>query len=206
MRRPGIARRAFLPWLLLGTAGALAAFAAWRRLAVPSPADSAAAAMRRVVTGRFTLVDHAGRTVTEKTYRGKWLLVYFGYTNCPDVCPLTLDLIARILELLDDRAGKLQPLFVTVDPERDDPERLGRYLSRFDRRIVGLTGTAEQVRAAARAFRVRIAPPLAETRDEPYTVDHSAFIYLMNPAGSYEAVFRHEEGAERIAAAIRDRL
>ena len=104
------------------------------------------------VGGPFTLTAPDGTTVTDETYRGKWLLVFFGYTSCPDICPTTLSEIAAALELLGPDAAKLQPIFITVDPERDTPEVMGRYTGAFDPRIVGLTGSPQQIAAVAAQY------------------------------------------------------
>src|SRR5271170_4770133 len=116
-----------------------------------------------------------GAAVTERTYRGKWLVVYFGYTFCPDVCPTTMMEIAGALKILGPRADAVQGLFITVDPQRDTPAVLGEYLKSFDPRLVGLTGTAAQIAVAAKSFHVFYERN--DTDDGSYLYDHSAFIY-----------------------------
>lgn len=151
--------------------------------------------------GPFSLTDHTGRAVTDRDFRGKSLLVFFGFTQCPDVCPTELQVVAEVLEKLGPRAGQVAPLFVTVDPERDTPAVLAQYVALFDPRITGLTGTPEQIAQMARAYHVfyaKVTPPGAST----YTMDHSALLYLMGPDGGFRAVFRHGTPAAEIARAV----
>ncbi|HJU15786.1 MAG TPA: SCO family protein [Stellaceae bacterium] len=154
------------------------------------------------IGGPFTLVANNGQTVTDRTYRGKWLLVFFGYTHCPDVCPTTLNTIATALRQLGPEAARVQPLFITVDPARDTPQVLTNYVKVFDPRIVGLTGTPDQIAAAARAYRVYFSKDeTAQERD--YQLDHSAFVYLMNPQGKFVQVFGGAVANDKIAARLR---
>jgi protein SCO1/2 len=151
--------------------------------------------------GPFSLTDHTGRAVTDRDFRGRTLMVFFGFTQCPDVCPTELQVVAEVLEKLGPRAAQVAPLFVTIDPERDTPEILAQYVALFDPRITGLTGTPEQIAQIARAYRVfyaKVTPPGAST----YTMDHSALLYLMGPDGGFRAVFRHGTPATEIARAV----
>lgn len=158
--------------------------------------------MTSALGGPFTLVADDGRTVTDRTYRGKWLLVFFGYTHCPDVCPATLNTIAAALRQLGPQAAKVQPLFITVDPARDTPAVLARYVKAFDPRIVGLTGTPAQIAAVAKEYKVYFSPDeSAQERD--YQVDHSAFVYLMNPQGTFVQFFGGATSDDKIAARLR---
>lgn len=159
---------------------------------------------REPVGGPFELVDHTGRTRTERDFRGKLLLVYFGFSSCPDICPTDLQAIGLALDRLGGDADGIQPLFVTVDPERDTPEHLADYVPLFHPRLVGLTGSAEAIRKAADAYKVYYAKvPLGEG---DYTVDHTAFIYLMDRDGSYLGFFPPGTSAERMVEIIRPRL
>jgi protein SCO1/2 len=145
-----------------------------------SSATSFAAAIPGI-GAHFTLTTPEGTAVTEHSFPGKWLLVYFGYTFCPDACPTALNALGTTLDELGPLASEVQPIFITVDPERDTPQVIATYVKAFDPRIVGLSGTSEQVAAAAKEFRVYYkVRPLA--RDE-YAIDHSSFIYLINPRG-----------------------
>jgi protein SCO1/2 len=158
--------------------------------------------MTGAIGGPFTLVADDGKTVTERTYRGKWLLVFFGYTHCPDVCPATLNTIAAALRQLGPEASRVQPLFITVDPRRDTPQVLANYVKAFDPRIVGLTGTANQIAAVAREYKVYFsADETAQDRD--YQVDHSAFVYLINPEGKFVQLFGGTVSENEIAARLR---
>lgn len=132
--------------------------------------------------GIFTLTDPTGATVTEATYHGKYLLVYFGYTYCPDLCPTALQNITETLDALGPDAGRVQALFVTVDPARDTPDKLKEYTASFHPGITGLTGTPRQIAAAAEAFGVSFHK--AEmVNDEDYVMDHTTFIYILDPEG-----------------------
>jgi protein SCO1/2 len=155
------------------------------------------------IGGPFELVDENGRTVTDASYRGKWLLLFFGFTHCPDFCPTTLGDIARTLDRLGDRAERIQPLFVTVDPERDTPAVLAAYTAAFDDRIVGLTGTPAQVAAAASTFRIYFAKV---AQGDDYTMDHSTVLYLMGPDGRFVTHFSSTNGSEAMARDIAERL
>jgi protein SCO1/2 len=146
--------------------------------------------------------------VTDATFRGKWLLLYFGYANCPDICPTTLNDIAETLARLGPAADRVQPLFITIDPERDTPAAIGAYVNNFDPRIIGLTGTPAQVAVAAKAYRVyyRKEPP-ADAADG-YLMQHSAFIYVVGPDGRYVTLFSplQGQGPEQMAARLRELL
>jgi len=161
------------------------------------------------IGGPFTLTDMNGQAVTEKTYAGKYMLVYFGYTYCPDVCPTGLTEMSNTLDALGDLADKIQPIFVSVDPDRDTPEQLKEYTSYFHPRLIGLTGTHEQVAAAAKAYRVYYAKVESKDADadpDDYTVDHSAVTYLMDPKGVFVQHFSHGTSAENMAKRIREIL
>jgi protein SCO1/2 len=157
------------------------------------------------VGGAFALIDDQGRPVTDQSYRGHWVLVYFGYTFCPDVCPTTLQTIATALDKLGKRGEGVIPLFITVDPSRDTPAVMARYVHQFDSRIVGLTGSEQQIAVAAKAYRVYYQK---ETPKEggAYTMDHSSFIYLMDPEGGLAALFGPQTNADELAAAIGQKL
>jgi protein SCO1/2 len=157
------------------------------------------------VGGKFTLTDTGGRTVTDETYRGRWMLVYFGYTFCPDVCPTELQTVANALDLLGPDADKVVPLFITVDPERDTVPVLADYVKLFDERLTGLTGTPDQIAAVARAYRVYYAKATPKDSSS-YLMDHSSFLYLMGPDGTLQALFRQGTSPQDLAAAIRTHM
>jgi protein SCO1/2 len=153
------------------------------------------------ISGHFTLQTLDGREVTDTSYRGKWLLVYFGYTSCPDVCPTTLLRIGQALQLMGPRADKVQPLFITLDPARDTQPRLTKYMAAFDPRLVGLRGDSEQVRMAARQFHVYYR--LRNLGDGEYTVDHSSFLYIVGPDGHFAKLLADSVPAEDLAEELR---
>jgi protein SCO1/2 len=168
----------------------------------PGPAGAPTTTASPIQT-RFSLVDHTGRPVTEKTYDGKWKLVFFGFTHCPDVCPTALNTVARVLAELGGSADGLVPLFVTVDPKRDTPTAMAAYVAAFDKRIVGLTGTEQQVAEAAKAFRVYYARTEEKTAPGGYTMNHSSILYLMAPDGRFVTHFGHGEKPAEIAKAVK---
>ena len=155
--------------------------------------------------GPFHLADDNGRAVTEADYRGRWMLVFFGYSNCPDECPLTLQKMAGALSRLGPLADKVAPIFITVDPARDTPERLKTYLANFGPRITGLTGNDAQIAAVAKAYRVYYAPGKHEKSGSDL-VNHSTFLYLMDPAGTFSTLFPSDIDADRLAAGLRTKL
>jgi protein SCO1/2 len=165
----------------------------------PAPAGTAPV----TVGGPFMLTAPDGTTVTDRTYRGKWLLVFFGYTFCPDTCPTTLNEIATALEKLGPGAEKLQPLFITVDPERDTPEILKRYTAAFDARIIGLTGSPRQIAAVAEEYGAYGAAHRHKAGAQDYLVDHSTYIYLMDPQGKFVRGLDAETPGDRIADTVR---
>ena len=184
--------------LTLAAAGALGA--AWVSL-VEAPAPKVATSGTAAIGGPFTLVSTNDGNVTDQTYRGKWLLIFFGYTFCPDACPTALNNISVALEKLGADAANLQPLFVTVDPQRDTREVLAEYLKSFDSRIIGLTGSQDQIDRVVKEYRVYVASQKSETQgDDNYLVSHSAYIYLMDPQGKFANVIQGSEAGEEIAA------
>jgi len=173
---------------------------------IVGPTAPAAGATAAAVGGPFSLVDQDGRPVTEQTFRGKWMLIYFGYTHCPDACPTALnDMAEALAQLSPVKREKVQPVFISVDPERDTPSVIKDYVAAFDAGIVGLTGSVEQVAGAAKAFRVYHAKQRSGAASDPageYSVDHSSIIYAMDPQGRLVALFTHETPPERIAGKL----
>lgn len=157
------------------------------------------------IGGPFELVNGDGDIVTDQDFRGQWMLVYFGYTFCPDVCPTSLSTVAAALDSLDPAlAEQITPILITVDPERDTPEVIGEYVSHFHPRMVGLTGTQEQVDAAVQGYRAYYKKQPQE--DGPYLMDHSAVTYLMNPEGDFVRHFSHGIAPEEMAKGIREAM
>jgi protein SCO1/2 len=184
-------------------AAVLLAVGGWALASWLTAYQGGGAAGTALIRSEFSLVDQTGKPVTNRDYEGKWQLVFFGYTYCPDICPTTLNDVALVLDDLGDEADELQPLFITVDPERDTPEVMAEYVSNFDPRIVGLTGSSEQIKQAAQAFRAYYAKVEPNGASDGYTMDHSAFIYLMSPEGAYATHFSPSEDPAAMAEKIR---
>ena len=151
------------------------------------------------IGGPFSLQDGAGRVVTDRDLHGHYLLVYFGYTFCPDVCPTTLTAIAGALDRLGTRADAVQPVFITVDPERDTPKVLRDYAAAFSPRILALSGSAAEIGKVAGEYRVYYARHAAPGGGADYTVDHSSIIYLMGTDGRFIAPIPAGETAKEMA-------
>jgi cytochrome oxidase Cu insertion factor (SCO1/SenC/PrrC family) len=157
---------------------------------------------REPVGGPFVLVDHNGKTRTQADFQGKLMLVYFGFTYCPDVCPTDLQSIGLAVDQLGPAKDAVQPLFITLDPDRDTAQQLADYVPMFHPRLIGLTGDPTSIRQAARAYKVYYAKvPRADGSD--YTVDHSGYIYLMDRAGQYLGFFPPGTPPDRMADVIR---
>ena len=200
-----IFRAGILLWLMLAPA-----------VAGETPARSPAEIMdilmwnREPVGGPFELVDHTGKPRTNSDFRGQLMLVYFGFTYCPDICPTDLQAIGLALDKLGADGDGVQPLFITVDPERDTAEHLAEYVPMFHPRLIGLTGSAEAIRKAADAYKVyyaKVDPDSGKANDPGYyTVDHTAYIYLMDREGNYLGFFPPGTSADRMVEIIRPRL
>jgi protein SCO1/2 len=199
LRRAGTTRRRLAHTLTsVFVMVALAAVSLPAVAANPASPNQEAAA----IGGPFALVNQDGRTVTDETYRGKWLLVYFGYTHCPDTCPMALNNIAEALDQLDaGMRGKLQPIFITVDPERDTPAVMKDYVGAFEGAgIVGLSGTQQQVAAIETAYRIH-----TQRHDDgngEYSVDHTSVIHIMDPAGRFVGLVSDLMPPERLASRL----
>lgn len=166
----------------------------------------AASGGKALIGGPFSLVNQHGDRMTEKDFSGKFMLTYFGYTFCPDFCPLGLSTITEALELVNpDQAAKVTPVFFSVDPARDTVEQLADYAPNFHPSLIALTGTDEEVAAAAKVYRIYYAIPPHEGKDD-YAVDHSTFIYLMGPDGTYRTHFNHNASPEEIAERLMDEM
>ncbi|ODA66328.1 hypothetical protein A7A08_02726 [Methyloligella halotolerans] len=156
-----------------------------------------------LIGGPFTLTNQDGKQVTEKDFRGKHMLVFFGFTHCPDICPAELQVIAEALDDLGDKAEEVVPVFVTVDPARDTPEALKEYLSNFGDRFVGLTGSDKEIAKVAKEYRVTYQVHKEKPDDENYNVDHSAIVYLMGPDGSYVDHFSYGTAPDKMAEGLK---
>ena len=160
---------------------------------------------RETIGGPFRLTDQTGKQRRDSDFRGKLMLVYFGFTYCPDICPTDLQQIGRALDLLGPAAAGVAPLFITLDPERDTVKLLAQYVPAFHPQLIGLTGDAQAIRQAALAYKVYYAKVVNQGLSR-YTIDHSSFIYLMGRDGKYLGFIPPSTSANRIAAALRPHL
>jgi protein SCO1/2 len=192
-----------------GIAAAALSALAWRQ--TDPPERSAAELMDVVMWGRepiggpFRLIDHNGGERTDADFRGKLLLLYFGFTYCSDACPVDLQSVASALDKLGPSAQRVQPLFITVDPEKDTPEQLRSYVTLFHPRLIGLTGDARQVRRVAGAYKVYAGKSEPSKRDDP-NIDHSSFVFLVGADGRYIGFFPPGTSADLMVEVIRKEL
>jgi len=197
--------------LALIAAGALAVVGVLRVMGpVPQTLTSESAIVGKAIRigtptigGPFTLVSTNGEDVTDRSFRGKWLLIFFGYTSCPDLCPTALANVSAALEKFGPDTSQLQPLFITVDPQRDTREVMANYLKSFDARILGLTGTQAQIDCVTKNYRVYVALDKSERGGEDYLVSHSAYLYLMDSKGKFVDVIQGNEDGDAISAWLR---
>ena len=161
-----------------------------------TPRGAAGTALASAIGGQFQLIDQNGKPFSDANLKGKWHLIFFGYTHCPDACPTALNEMSLALERLGIKRDEVGVVFITVDPERDTPDVLKSYIQSFDAPIAALTGSPEAVAQAAKAYRVFYAKhPRA---DGDYDMDHSAVIYVMNPEGRFTATFTPDSSADAI--------
>jgi protein SCO1 len=160
------------------------------------PVESSGTAL---IGGPFSLVGADGKPVTDRDFRGRYMLIFFGFTHCPDICPAELQVIAQALNELGDKAKNVVPIFITLDPERDTPEAMANYVKSFGPNFVGLTGSSEAIAAAAKAYRVSYSKVENKGAPGDYSVDHSALIYLMGPDGRYVAHFTYGLSPDQLA-------
>jgi protein SCO1/2 len=191
---PRRTRRRSLVLVALGLA-----LASWRPA---HAAGSLTGATRPDLLAPFELIDTQGRPVSDRDLRGRWLLVFFGYTFCPDICPTVLREIAEALDQLGPLAGRIQPIFISIDPKRDTPARLAYYLRSLDGRILGLTGTAEQVSRAADAYGVTYYNVPGSSAGD-YTTAHNVLVTVIGPEGGIVTRFSSDDSVEHIAAVLR---
>ncbi|XP_065655959.1 protein SCO1 homolog, mitochondrial isoform X2 [Hydra vulgaris] len=155
------------------------------------------------IGGSFELMDTQGNLVTNKDFIGQWLLIYFGFCHCPDICPDQLEKMTTIIEKIESIQGLplIQPIYITVDPHRDSPENIRQYLKDFHKRFIGLTGTDDQIKKVCKAYRVYFsAGPKDE--DDDYIVDHTIIMYLINPEGNFVEYFGQNRTINEITGAI----
>lgn len=179
----------------------IAAAIVWTVFLNKDDTPTAAENSRALIGGSFELTNHTGQPVTDKDFLGKYMIVYFGYTFCPDVCPMDLQIMAdslrNLAQLDSDKLEKITPVFVTIDPERDTVDVMAEYVAFFHEDLIGLTGTVEQVDAIKKAYRVYAA----KADDSPdYLVDHTAYTYFMDTDGTLLKHFNHGEDPEMMAS------
>ncbi|KAI1452206.1 SCO1 protein [Annulohypoxylon moriforme] len=159
------------------------------------------------VGGEFELLDQEGRPFVSGDLKGQYSLIYFGFTHCPDICPDELDKMARMYDLVEEKApGKMKPVFITCDPERDDPKTLKSYLAEFHPGFIGLTGTYDQIKDVCKAYRVYFSTPQNVKPGQDYLVDHSIYFYLMDPEGDFVEALGRQHSPEQAAKLILDHM
>jgi cytochrome oxidase Cu insertion factor (SCO1/SenC/PrrC family) len=184
----------------LGLAAAIVLLPDVRERLLPSVGQQVTG--KALVGGAFTLTDNSGKRVTDQDFHGKYTLVFFGFTSCPDICPAGLQLIAGALVKLGTKAQRITPIFISVDPQRDTPEKLAAYVKNFDPRLVGLTGTPEEIAAVAKAYKVYYAKVPSKERPDDYTMDHTSIIYVMDPKGEFVTHFTPSTSVNDMAAKL----
>jgi protein SCO1/2 len=193
-------------WILWGITGAVSlslAFAIlWRDDRFGTEPSRETAAFR----ADFELTDHQGMVRTDEDFAGRWLLVFFGFANCPDVCPTTLAEVAAVMDGLGVSAPKVQPLFISIDPERDTPAALADFVPRFDAGIIGLTGTPKQISETARSFYIYYEKIEEAAAPGGYSMSHSSQLFLFGPDGAYVTAYAYGTPAEEIIADLNGRL
>jgi cytochrome oxidase Cu insertion factor (SCO1/SenC/PrrC family) len=188
--------------------GALAAVVVGR----PSSTDQAIRSGSLPTTGKaliggpFSLVDGSGKRVTDTDFRGRYLLVFFGYTFCPDVCPSSLQVISAAIDKLGPAGDAITPVLISIDPARDTPAKIGAYVKSFHPRFVGLTGSPEEIAAAVKAYRVYAKKVPNDANPADYTMDHSSIVYLMGPNGGLVAFSPETQKVDVLADQLRKGL
>jgi protein SCO1/2 len=186
---------------LIGALGGAAALVLTRGASNPNVTTTGKA----LIGGPFALVDQHGKKVTDQDFRGRYMLIFFGFTHCPDICPAELQVISASLDELGPKAEEVVPIFVTLDPERDTPEVMADYVKNFGSRFVGLTGSPEEIADAAKAYRVAFSKFENEGADDNgnYSIDHSAIVYLMGRDGEYLTHFNYGTPAAKMTETLR---
>ncbi len=195
--------------LILGglVAGAALALVAVNQQAPPSTSTPATQTTgKALIGGPFTLTDQTGKRVTEKDFLGRYMLVFFGFTNCPDICPSGLQVMSAALDKLGNKADIVTPVFITLDAARDTPEKMKAYVKSFHPRLTGLTGSEAEVAAAAKAYRVYFQKIEDDKTPGSYTYDHAAIIYLMGKDGAFVTHIPHTTDVEQVIDALNKNL
>ena len=186
-----------LTGLIVGGTVALAVFPEARARLMPAAGVKVVG--QALIGGPFALTDHTGKRVTDQDFRGRYTLVLFGFTFCPDICPSALQVMSAALDRLGPKADRFVPILITVDPERDTPMQLASYVQSFHPRLVGLTGTPAEVDAVVKAYRVYVRKVTDPKSTAGYSIDHTSLIYVMGPDGAYVTHFAHTTNADVMA-------
>lgn len=197
--------RIFFATATLTLAAFILGFSLWQSQSVAqqqnTPTDDSVYNLQGVyLNSQFELTDHKGVKVTEKSWPGQYLLVFFGFTHCPSICPTALQKISDALEKAGDQIP-VQPLFITTDPGRDTVEQMSTYVGQFNKKIIGLTGSQEQIDKAINGFRV-YASKVQNPGDSDYTIDHSSFLYLLAPDGGLVSIFNGSDSVDDMARVL----
>ena len=195
-------RQALIPYLLL--VAALAGGVLWHESEKVPGLGRVVSTGRADIGGPFQLTDQSGKRVTDKDFRGRYMLIYFGYSFCPDVCPTTLAVMAQALEKVGDRSRRVAPILVTIDPERDTPKVLEDYVKAFGPTFVGLTGNAAEIKDVEKKYRVYAVKKPLEGGN--YGMDHSSVIYLMGPDGKLVSFYDEAISPDDLAKELKQRL
>ena len=174
----------------------------WLQLSVKSEQNTVDPAFG----AEFELTDHRGMIQTEEDFAGQWMLVFFGFANCPDVCPTTLAEVAAVMDGLGSDAAQVQPLFISIDPERDTPKQLAEFIPLFEADIIGLTGTADQIKQTSETFRIYYEKIEEAATPDGYTMGHSSQLFLFDPQGGYIGAWTYGTPAEEILSDLRARM
>jgi protein SCO1/2 len=186
-----------LTGLIVGGTAALAVFPEARARLMPAAGVKVVG--QALIGGPFALTDHTGKRVTDQDFRGRYTLVLFGFTFCPDICPSALQVMSAALDRLGPKADRFVPILITVDPERDTPMQLASYVQSFHSRLVGLTGTPAEIEAVVKAYRVYVRKVADPKSTAGYSIDHTSLIYVMGPDGAYVTHFAHTTNADVMA-------
>ena len=188
-------------------AGALAAFLIFSPAShTTTSSEAPVVSGKALVGGPFSLTDMTGKRVTDQDFLGHPMLVFFGYTHCPDICPSGLQVISAALDKLGPKGQNVTPVFITLDGERDTPAKMADYVKSFHPRLVGLTGTPQEIAAAAKAYRVFFQKISDEKSPSDYTFDHAAIIYLMGPDGKFITHIPHTTDVDQVVTVLNKSL